>query len=133
MSSRQEREAVADITQRILDKMPSEGQCLISLGNQTFLLSISSSVGEEGACKLWIQGRDGIKVDDCGPVEPFNQLIFRARVLDSPSQVELIERHGYSSIDRGEEIDFLRILLAEGEQNWRNDEKQDWAEWIGLK
>ncbi len=81
---------------------------------------------------MWIQGRDAIKVDDSGPIEPYNQLIYKARVLDSEKKVNLIERNGYASIKRGEEIEFLQKLLIEGEQDWFNRDEQEWGNWIGV-
>lgn len=122
----------AEISEIIVDTMPLRGQCLIALDNQTYLLSISAFVGEKGLCKLWIQGRDAIKVDGAGPVEKFNQLVYHARVMDSTPSVKLSERNGYPSIKRGEEIEFLGRLLTKGSQDWFDEDRQTWGEWIGL-
>lgn len=123
---------VETLSKRIADEMPSRGQCLITLDNQRYLLNISANVGEPGACKLWIQGSGAIKVDEYGPIEPFDQLVFKARVLDSSESITLDERHGYSDIERGKEMEFLKRLLTEGEQDWFDGDNQDWGNWLGI-
>ena len=104
-----------EIAEAILD-IPSRGQCFISLDDQIFLLSIYAS-GEEDVCKLSVQDPGPIKVDNFGPVEPYNQLIYRASVIRD-THIGLVEKHGYPDIKNGEEIDFLGRLLLEGESTW---------------
>ncbi len=109
-----DRVFVAEIAQEILD-LPPEGQWMIELDGQPVqLLSFSSTVGEKDFFKIWIQGEAAIKVDDIGPTEPFNQLIFKGNFI-SDNKLVLIERYGYPNIKLGEEIEFLAYLITEGE------------------
>ena len=119
------------ISEIIIDTMPLQGQCLITLNSKTYLLSISAFVGERGLCKLWIQGRDAIKVDDVGPIEKFNRLVYHARAIDSNPSIRLYDRNGYQSIKPGDEIEFLGRLLTEGNRDWFDEDRQTWGEWIG--
>lgn len=117
MSSKNERALIADIAEKVLD-MPPEGQWLVYLDDdQPFLLSLSSSVGEKDLFKIWVQGGNAIKVDERGPVEPYNQLIFKGNFI-SDKKLELIERHGYKNIERGKELEFLGDLILRGRMEW---------------
>lgn len=114
MSVKNERELINEIAAEVLD-LPPEGQWLVDLdGASPFLLSFSSSVGEKDHFKIWIQGEAAIKVGWNGPSEPFSQLIFRGNFA-SDNKIKLIERHGYQGINHGEELEFLALLMAEGE------------------
>lgn len=118
MSSKNERSIVSDVAQEVLD-MPPEGQWFVYLDDdQPYLLSLSSSVGEENFFKIWIQGAGAIKIDESGEkMAPFNQLIFKGNII-SDVKLELIERHGYRNIEGGEELEFLRRLILEGRMEW---------------
>lgn len=111
-----ESESQTKIAEAVLD-MPLRGQCIISLDGQSFLLSISSSVGEKDLYKIWVQDPVAIKVDDSGPVEPYNQLIFRGNDI-SNTKIVLDEKHGYEEIEKGTELEFLGHLLSDGYQSW---------------
>jgi hypothetical protein len=118
MSSKTEREIVADIAQQVLD-MPPRGQCVVYLDDGLpFLLSLSSEVGEKDCFKIWVQGIKAIKVDQWGDlVEPYDQFIFEGNFI-SDAKLKLLERHGYEDIERGKELEFLGHLILEGRMKW---------------
>lgn len=102
--------------QQILD-LPEEGKYIIHMDGMSFLLCISSTVGDEGACKIWVQGQDAITIAGDKPTAPYNQLIFKARVMGE-SKIEVLSHIGYGGIRRGTEIYFLNRLLRDGVREW---------------
>ncbi len=97
-------------------KIPSAGQCLIFLNNQTFLLSVSAPIDEKYVYKMWVQDPGPIQIDeDSNLVEPYNQLIYTSGANESgDTPIQLLEKHGYPNIKKGREIDFFCRLLLEG-------------------
>ena len=107
---------VVNRTQAELNKIIlADTQCnqfSASLDNRAFLLSLS--LAEENVLKLWIQDRKAIRVDDSGPIEDYNQLIYQIERETGLVKAKLVGRHGYQDIERGKEIEFLARMLSQG-------------------
>lgn len=110
-----EHEAVS-LTQAEVNKIIlADKQCnqfWASLDNQAFLLSRTQVEGD--VVGLWIQDLKAIKVDDFGPTEEHNRLVYRQDKETGRVRTKLVERYGFPDVKQGEAVEFLERLLSQG-------------------